>query len=228
VPRFTIEGDLVRVGRASLRIAPAGHGWDAFAHKDEAILLLDKGPQLLAELHTLFDSRRFEAKRMFELGMWDGGSVVFWHEYFRPEKHVAVDHLDREDAPELRAYISEHGRGDRLRTFWRTDQADRDRLAEIAAAEFNEPLDLVIDDASHELTATRASFETLYPLLRGGGLYVIEDWNWEIYPMFRTSDHPWRDREGLVSFVRELVDQAATGRLRMVISQLFVAIERVQ
>ena len=44
------------------------------------------------------------------------------------------------------------------------------------------PLDLVIDDASHRLEPTRASFDMLFPRLRPGGLYIIEDWN---------CDHNW-------------------------------------
>ena len=34
----------------------------------------------------------------------------------------------------------------------------------------------MIDDASHKLDLTRRSFEMLFPLLREGGVYVIEDW----------------------------------------------------
>jgi hypothetical protein len=36
----------------------------------------------------------------------------------------------------------------------------------------------VIDDASHEYGLSRASFEIVFPRLRTGGLYVIEDWQW--------------------------------------------------
>jgi len=38
----------------------------------------------------------------------------------------------------------------------------------------------VIDDASHRLEPTRASLETLFPRLREGGLFLIEDWRWQI------------------------------------------------
>jgi hypothetical protein len=41
------------------------------------------------------------------------------------------------------------------------------------------PVDLVIDDASHLYDESRASFETLFPLLHPGGLYIIEDWRWQ-------------------------------------------------
>ena len=40
-----------------------------------------------------------------------------------------------------------------------------------------EPLDLVVDDASHYLTPTLTSFHVLFPRLRPGGLFVIEDWS---------------------------------------------------
>ena len=36
--------------------------------------------------------------------------------------------------------------------------------------------DLIVDDASHLYRPTLASFEVLYPRLRPGGTYVIEDW----------------------------------------------------
>jgi hypothetical protein len=40
----------------------------------------------------------------------------------------------------------------------------------------------VIDDASHFDAPTRASFQAIFPLMRPGGVYVIEDWNWVHYP----------------------------------------------
>ena len=50
----------------------------------------------------------------------------------------------------------------------------------VDAAFGNRPLDLVMDDASHLGPQTRASFETLFPRLRAGGLYIIEDWSWHL------------------------------------------------
>jgi hypothetical protein len=46
-------------------------------------------------------------------------------------------------------------------------------------AEFgNEPLDLVIDDASHLCRETRSSFNALVPRIKEGGVFILEDWNW--------------------------------------------------
>ena len=92
--------------------------------------------------------------------------------------------------------------------------------------EFDGRLDLVIDDASHELHATKASFETLFPLLRSGGWYIIEDWIWETVPC-REPDHPWATREGLVGFVQHCVSLVARGPVQqVVVLPWFAAIER--
>jgi len=38
------------------------------------------------------------------------------------------------------------------------------------------PFGLVVDDASHDGELTRKSFDLLWPLVRPGGYYVVEDW----------------------------------------------------
>ena len=70
-------------------------------------------------------------------------------------------------------------------------------------------------------------FETLFPLLRSGGIYMIEDWIWETQACFREADHPWAEREGLVEFVRDFVLEIAKGSIRqLTVLPGFAAIER--
>jgi predicted O-methyltransferase YrrM len=120
---------------------------------------------------------RFQGENFVELGISFGGSVALTALVAPPRKLAAVDlKTDRVEA--LDELIAERGLGERVRLHYGVDQADRDRLAAILDEEFgDEPLGLVIDDASHHLDETRASFETLFPRLRPGGLFVIEDWN---------------------------------------------------
>jgi hypothetical protein len=95
---------------------------------------------------------------------------------------VAVDRLPINIAPalgSLRDYISRKGLDQSIRIYGEVDQADRRRLAELVEEAFgDEPLDLVVDDCSHMYEPTRASFNELFPRLRPGGLYLIEDWTW--------------------------------------------------
>jgi len=69
-----------------------------------------------------------------------------------------------------------------VRLYWQTSQSDRGALRQLISTECPEGLDLVIDDASHMYHPTRISFETVFPFLRPGGWYVIEDWPWDLGP----------------------------------------------
>ena len=115
-------------------------------------------------------------RSVLELGIYQGGSVVFMEELLNPEKLVAIE-LDESPIPALDEWISP--RRDHVSIYQGIDQSDVSRLAEIVDREFSGPLDLVIDDASHFYEETRASFNFLFPLLRTGGIYLIEDWAWE-------------------------------------------------
>jgi hypothetical protein len=96
---------------------------------------------------------------------------------------VAVDH-DGFDK-----FVATNGGASRIATYWGVDQGDAATLRSIVDKEFSGPLDLVIDDASHLYAPTKASFETLFPLLRPGGLYIIEDWAWAHWPAAQSPTH---------------------------------------
>lgn len=171
----------------------------------------------------------FAAENVFELGIWDGGSVAFWSELFVPRRHVAIDRADREDSAYFARYRERHGRQESISTYWRTDQADKLLLQEIVAAEFDGPLDLVIDDCSHLYAPTRASFEALFPLLRPCGLYVIEDWAWSHWEEFHAPTHPWVGETALTKLVVELVEAAGSSGSAIAslsVYQGFVVVER--
>jgi hypothetical protein len=152
----------------------------------------------------------FRVKNIFELGIYDGGSIAFWFEYFHPQKYVAIDLLDREDSDYFRRYLSTREIEDRIRTYWRVDQGDQQRLKEIVRTEFDSSLDMVIDDASHEYTLTKTSFEVLFPMLRPGGLYFIEDWDWAHRAGWLSADSPFAGKVELTRLVFDLVEAAGT------------------
>ena len=122
-------------------------------------------------------SQTLQPRIIVELGIHRGGSAALLSELNHPEKLVAVD-LRGEPAPALAKYIEHQGLGDVVRPYYGVDQSDRARLVEILDEEIGaEMIDLVIDDASHLYEETVSSFETVFPRLRPGGLFVVEDWN---------------------------------------------------
>jgi predicted O-methyltransferase YrrM len=120
---------------------------------------------------------RFDGDNFVELGIGSGGSVALSALVALPRKLVAID-LGPDRIEALDELIAQRGLSERVRLYYATDQADQRQLGSILDDEFgDEPLGLVVDDASHRLSETRASFEALFPRLRPGGLFVIEDWN---------------------------------------------------
>ena len=143
---------------------------------DPGALTLVKTPAMVDRLRQLLQGQR--GGRIVELGIAFGGSVALLSLLAEPSKLVAVD-LEPEPVEPLARFIAEHGLGASVKPYYGVDQADRERLAGLMVDEFGrEPLDLVIDDASHFYGPTRASFECLFPRLRPGGRYLIEDWAW--------------------------------------------------
>ena len=93
-----------------------------------------------------------------------------------------------------------------MRFYGEVDQADRPRLAEIADEVFNgAELDLVVDDCSHLYEPTRASFNELFPRLREGGAYVIEDWRWDHVLVGSASEEFLPDQVPLTTLLFEIV-----------------------
>jgi hypothetical protein len=171
----------------------------------------------------------FRPQHLLELGLWDGGSMAFWFELFHPRKHVGVDFAPRGDSPYFKRYRESRGLSEQLKTYWGVDQTDAKRLRAIVEAECDGVLDLVIDDASHIYGPTKTSFETLFPLLRPGGLYIIEDWAWEHWAEFQTPNHPWAGERALTPLIVELVEATASSPTligNLTVFDGFVVVER--
>lgn len=116
-------------------------------------------------------------RNLLELGVFKGGSLVLWYEALGAHKIVGVDLAPKPpQARHLSSYMEAQSVPPPIKCYWQTNQTDSEQLRKIVANEFEGPLDIIIDDASHVYSLTRASFMTLFPLLAGGGYYIIEDW----------------------------------------------------
>ena len=90
-----------------------------------------------------------------------GGSLRIWRDHLPFSRIVGFD-IEAKDV-KLGSRVS----------FIQGDQASAVDLTKVIETE-GVP-DIVIDDGSHLVDHGRASFEYLFPLMRPGGLYVIED-----------------------------------------------------
>ena len=109
--------------------------------------------------------RRFRGREVnvLEIGVYSGGSLEMWRDYFGAHSHVhGVDirpQCKAYEAPSITVSVG--------------DQADRNFWRDFKSK--TPALDIVIDDGGHRPEQQVASFEELFPYLRPGGIYVCED-----------------------------------------------------
>jgi predicted O-methyltransferase YrrM len=173
------------------------------SEKDRFILV--KSKRVLDFYESLIPSA---PKNILEIGMAEGGSLVYYDKLFSPTTLVGIDiRKDPIDAleqyRETRPYI---------KTFYGRSQ-DLPHTRAAAQSSFPDGIDLVVDDASHLYDKTLATFESLFPLVRAGGLYVIEDWAWSHRPAYQSPDSTWSNRPALTNLVFSLVVMSAACRV---------------
>lgn len=141
--------------------------------------------------------------RLLELGVEEGRSLLAWERLFPNAAIVGVDNDARYTAHKL----NERWRD----VYWPLDRAHV-VIGDQADPKLKHyaPFDIVIDDASHEASRTRASFELLWPQVLPGGLYVIEDLETSYYPS-GTHGRPYdggapRKPGTAVAMVKDLID----------------------
>ena len=183
---FTLDG----VVYTSMQKA-AGHA--------DMLILKDRGIVSLYEDLIASTSPR----TILELGIFRGGGAALLSQLATPDKLVALDMM-AEPCDPLERFIDQRGLRGTVVPYYGIDQANVHQLDEIVAAEFDGPIDLIIDDASHLVEQTRASFNRLFPHVRPGGLYVIEDWAWA-HIAGATEDRNYQSVSPLSLFVWELV-----------------------
>lgn len=106
----------------------------------------------------LFSNIREEPLTIVEIGVWEGASLRMWREYFPNATITGVDKVDREIQVDGVDIII-------------CGQDDPDLISTLP-----NPIDILIDDASHINSLTVQTFQNLFPLIKsGGGMYVIED-----------------------------------------------------
>jgi hypothetical protein len=127
-----------------------------------------------------------------EIGIFEGGSIGMWKGFFGPGAKLVFADIDpacrRFDEPGIEIEIG--------------DQADPGFLKALGAA--HGPFDLIIDDGGHMMHQQKASFSHLWPHLKDGGLYVVEDSHTSYWPGFGGG---FRNPASMIESAKDLVDR---------------------
>lgn len=152
--------------------------YDLRSEQDVVVILKDR--DFLDNIYRRL-LRALQPQRIFEIGFFQGGMPLFLADMLSPEKIVGIDWFPPTDA--LEKIIVNAQLSDTVKLYGQVLQNDSEQISRILATEFgDQPLDLIIDDASHEYENSKACFEEYFGYLRPGGKYVIEDWGWLHWP----------------------------------------------
>ena len=136
---------------------------------------------------------------MMEVGIADGSSLLAWREVFPNALCVGMD-----------IHHSDRAHGERIE-FQLGDQRSKDDCERVAGGRL---FDLIVEDATHEMDSTLLTLYWLWPFVKPGGLYVVEEWSnidrnriTSLFPQAEIIDTqgPFGGVESLVVFRKPLI-----------------------
>ncbi len=125
--------------------------------------MIDKWMHYFAFYERHFAKFRGHPVNMLEIGVSHGGSLQMWRHYFGPQARITGV-----DINSACAAFGEPGIAVEI-----GDQEDRKFLKMLR--DKHGPFDIVLDDGGHRMGQQIATFEELFPAVREGGIYAVED-----------------------------------------------------
>ena len=127
-----------------------------------------------------------------EIGVYKGGSLRMWRDFFGPKSTVTFLDID----PDCKSLAIDGV------TIEIGDQTDAEFLARIAK-DYG-PFDIIVDDGGHKMDQQKISFRTLWPHLADEGLYIVEDTHTSYWPGFGGG---YRAKGSFIETCKSLIDQ---------------------
>ncbi|MGK5594566.1 MAG: hypothetical protein ACSNEK_04325 [Parachlamydiaceae bacterium] len=144
-----------------------------------------------------FSSLRNQPIKFLEIGICKGCSVKMWEQYFPKGDLYFIDITDKDieyHSPRSKYFFLDQANVEQLRAFTK---------------EAGEDFDIIIDDGGHRMDQQLNSFIVLFPTLKSGGLYIIEDLctsYWKIYGGHGTTEKPKAKDGTTLRILQGLVD----------------------
>lgn len=138
----------------------------------------------LSHLERFFGPLRNEEIKFLEIGVGGGESIRTWLEYFPKAAVFGIDNVQATN-PWNTVGEKHHDRykftyGDQSsETFWKCFNVD-----------YPIAWDVFMDDGGHYSEQVIKTFNAMWPTVRAGGLYIIEDLGCSYSGIFRTSGWP--------------------------------------
>lgn len=119
----------------------------------------------------LFDHIRWDVRNVTEIGVAFGRGLKAWHDYFTSATIHGLDIF--EEGARWVMQVQQKLSCFRRAHIYMADSANEASVARLGLELGS--MDVIIDDGDHQLGTQQRTLEVMWPLLRPGGLYVIED-----------------------------------------------------
>jgi cephalosporin hydroxylase len=163
-------------------------------HMNKQGKVSDKWASYLNYYDALFEPLKDEAINLFEIGIQNGGSLEVWAAYFRNARNILGCDINpkceqlRYDDPRINIIVR-----------------DANLAQTINQVQTYGPFDVIIDDGSHLSDDIRNSFLSYFPMLKPGGIYVVED----MHTLFNLPSHgnlDMDDKSNVLNLFQELTN----------------------
>lgn len=134
----------------------------------------DKGPfghYYTSVYHDVLNIGRDTCKKVLEIGVLQGSSLRMWLKYFKNATVYGIDKsfpfFEYKDntGTRLKLFYADQGNPNDLNEFLRLHCMPSDKAS----------FDLIVDDGSHMQHHQQISLACLFPFVKPGGVYIIED-----------------------------------------------------
>ncbi len=171
------------------KIIPSNRMEEFYLQKSHRIM--NKWWHYFEVYHTFFHKYVGTDVKILEIGVFKGGSMQMWKDYFGEKVMIVGIDIDEKcktfEEDNVRICIG--------------SQADKDFLADVS--ETWGPFDIVLDDGSHVMEHQIITFETLFPLLKEGGVFVCEDCHTSYWSSFGGG---YKKKESFMEYSKNFID----------------------
>jgi len=182
----------------------------SFIFSEKAYLEMDKialeaGTDKSSAIHNYtkvyshyFNSIKDKNFKFLEVGIYKGNSVKFWEKYFTKADLNFIDITS-----ENLEYTSERSK------YFYLDQSNKLQLTDFIK-ESGSNFDIIIEDGGHTMEQQLVSFAMLFPTVKSGGLYIVEDLHtsyWIEYGGSGDRVEPKSNKNSMTEFLKSLTDE---------------------
>ncbi|HLR76746.1 MAG TPA: CmcI family methyltransferase [Balneolaceae bacterium] len=146
-----------------------------------------------------FKKLRYKRLNLLEIGVggyeeaYEGGaSLRMWKKYFPFGNIYSIDIYDKSALQENRI------------TIFKGSQTDEDFIKKVVN-KIGE-LDIIIDDGSHKNEHVIKTFEILFPLMKDGGIYVVEDTQTSYWKEYGGSSEELKSANTTMNYFKQFAD----------------------